>query len=142
MSADFSDPGWLDTYTGSVDPGTTYLATQVGTIAVTTQGPPKDLGTVSASITYGDNGCYTVTVSVTDDDGGTGSDSFVVTVSNVNPTATIDETGAVIVNGVPTFFADEGVPINFAARVQDPGSDDETWFWDWDDGSTSPPVKN
>ena len=142
VSADFSDPGWLDTYTGSVDPGTTYLATQVGTIAVTTQGPPQDIGTVSASITYGDNGSFTVTVSVTDDDGGTDSDSFIVTVSNVNPTATIDETGAVIVNGVPTFFADEGVPINFTARVQDPGSDDETWFWDWDDGSTSTPVTN
>ena len=142
VSADFSDPGWLDTYTGSVDPGTTYLATQAGTISVTTQGPPADLGTVSASITYGDNGSFTVTVSVTDDDGGTDSDSFIVTVSNVDPTATIDETGAVIVNGVPTFFADEGVPIDFTARVQDPGSDDETWFWDWDDGSTSPPVTN
>ena len=44
VSADFSDPGWLDTYTGSVDPGTTYLATQVGTIAVTTQGPPRTSG--------------------------------------------------------------------------------------------------
>ena len=144
VSADFSDPGWLDTYTGSVDPGTTYLATEVGTIAITTQGSAgtPDQGTVSASITYGDNGSFTVTVTVTDDDGGTDSDSFVVTVSNVNPTATIDETGAVIVNGIPTFFADEGVPINLAARVQDPGSDDETWFWDWDDGSTSTPVTN
>ena len=142
VSANFSDPGWLDTYSGSVDPGTTFLATQAGTIAVTTQGPPQDLGTISATVTYGDNGTFTVVVSVTDDDGGTGSDSFNVTVANVDPTATIDETGAVLVNGVPTFFADEGVPIDFSARVQDPGSDDETWYWDWDDGSSSTAVKN
>ena len=143
VSANFTDPGWLDTYTGSVAPGTTFLATEVGTIAITTQGGPgPDVGSVSATVTYGDNGSFTVTVSVTDDDGDTGTDSFGVTVSNVDPTATIDETGAVIVNGVPTFFADEGVPIDLTARVQDPGSDDETWFWDWDDGSTSTPVKN
>ena len=95
-------------------------------VVVTTQGPPDDEGTIDATITYGDNGSFTVTVSLTDDDGDTGNDSFLVTVSNVDPTATIDVSGALEINGVKTIFADEGEVVPFSADVTDPGSDDET----------------
>jgi PKD repeat protein len=134
--ANFSDPGWLDTYpTASADPGTTYLASVAGTVAVTTQGPPQDIGTVQATITYGDNGSFTVTVSLTDDDGGTGSDAFVVVVANVKPTAVIDTTGATVINGVPTFMGVSGSPMSFTGNSTDPGSDDLLLRWLWDDGT-------
>lgn len=137
VQATFSDPGWLDTYTGSVDLGTTYLADVAGTVAVTGQGPPADVGTIDGTVTYGDDGSFTVTVSVTDDDSGTGESAFVVTVSNLDPTATIDESAALEINGVKTIFADAGEVVPLSAQVTDAGSDDETTQWDWDDGSLS-----
>ena len=92
--AHFTDPGWLDTYpSSSVDPGTTYLATQAGTVAISDEGPPANVGTIEATVIYGDDGAFSIEVSLTDDDGGIGSDTFGVTVTNVAPTATIDETG-------------------------------------------------
>jgi hypothetical protein len=60
-----------------------------------------------------------------------------VTVTNVAPTVVIDETGTTLVNGVPTFIAQEGVPLDFKGRATDPGSDDLTVTWSWGDG---PPV--
>lgn len=141
--AHFTDPGWLDTYPGAtINPGTSFLSTVPGTIAISDEGPPANVGTISGTLTYGDNGGFTVTVSITDDDGGTGSNTFNVTVANVLPIPTIDESGAVIVNGVPTIFVDAGTTIPLSARVQDPGSDDETTFWDWGDGTTTTPVKS
>ena len=142
VSATFTDPGWLDTYTGSADPGTTDLADVAAVVVVTTQGPPEDEGTIDATITYGDNGSFTVTVSLTDDDGDTGTDSFLVAVANIDPTATIDVSGALEINGVKTIFADAGEVVPFSAGVTDPGSDDETTQWDWDDGTTSTPLLN
>ena len=134
--ASFTDPGWLDTYpSSSVDLGTPYLADVPGTVAIGDEGPPANVGTIQAAITYGDNGSFTVTVSLTDDDGGTGSDSFVVTISNVDPTATIDTTGATVINGVPTFMGTAGAPMSFTGHSTDPGSDDLSLRWFWDDGT-------
>ena len=139
--ANFTDPGWLDTYpASSVDPGTSFLSAQPGIVTITDEGPPANVGTVQATLTYGDNGLFTVEVSLTDDDGGSDTDSFALTVTNVDPTATIDETGAVNVNGTPTIFADAGEIVPLSARVQDPGSDDETTSWDWGDGTSSTPL--
>jgi hypothetical protein len=141
--AHFTDPGWLDTYpSSSVDPGTTYLSDLAGTVAISDEGPPANVGTIQATLTYGDDGAFTVEVSLTDDDGAVGSDTFGVTVANVAPTATIDETGTTLVNGVPTVFADAGENVPLSARVQDPGSDDETTAWDWGDGGPVTPVIN
>ena len=137
--AHFSDPGWLDTYTSMIDWGTGE-APEAGNLMVTVDGPPLDQGEVTGSHQYGDNGLFPITVSVTDDDGGTGSDDFDLTVNNVDPTAEIDESNAILVNGTPTFIAHAGEPVDFKGRSTDPGSDDLYLSWDWDDGPPSPDV--
>jgi len=140
VAAGFSDPGWNDTYTGSIDwdfPGEGPVAVAP---VVTVQGPLEDVGTIGGSRQYGDNGDFTVTVAVTDDNGGTGSDTVVLTVNNVAPTAAIDLSGTILINGVPTFLANAGEDVDFSANSTDPGSDDLRLRWDWDDGPPSPDV--
>jgi hypothetical protein len=44
------------------------------------------------------------------------------------------------VNGVPTLVGDLDGPIDLAATASDPGSDDLTFAWDFDDGSTATGV--
>ncbi|WP_328988914.1 S8 family serine peptidase [Kribbella sp. NBC_01245] len=136
--ASFVDPGWADTYTALLTWGTGE--TSPVTPLITQDGPPVDRGEVTGSHAYGDNGSFGVGVKVTDDDGGTSTGSFTVVVNNVAPTATIDETGAVNVNGVPTFIAHQGQPVTFAGRSTDPGSDDLTLSWSWGDGPPVPDV--
>ena len=70
--ATFSDPGWLDTYAGNVDLGTTYRPDVTPASSVTTQGgqgarltpvgPRPTRARRRPRCTYGDNGTYTVTV--------------------------------------------------------------------------------
>jgi M6 family metalloprotease-like protein len=131
--AHFSDPGWLDTYTSWIDWRTGE--SEPGDLMVTVEGPPADQGQVTGSHQYGDNGPFPVTVTVTDDDGGSGSGSFDLTVNNLDPTAEIDESGAILINGIPTFLAHVGEPLDVRGRATDPGSDDLFLGWDWDDGS-------
>ena len=102
--------GSTRTPSSSVDPGTTYLANQAGTVAISDEGPPANVGTIQATLIYGDDGSFTVERQPSPTTTGDGSDTFGVTVTNVAPTATIDETGTLIVNGVPTVFADAGEP--------------------------------
>lgn len=134
---DFTDPGWLDTYTATVDWGHPALGTDPATVTITTAGSPgtPDAGTATASRVYGDNGVFTVTTTVQDDDGGAGVGSFHVEVTNVDPTATINTSGASTVGGVPTIIGHAGEPVDFDARSTDPGSDDLTFTWDFDDGT-------
>jgi len=138
--AHFTDPGWPDTYTAEIDWGTPAGDTSAGSVTVTTPGGPpgpgSDVGTVTGSFQYGDNGVFTVTVSVTDDDGGVDSASFNVTVGNVPPTAVIDESGTIVINGMTVFLASAGDPVDFEADSEDPGSDDLDVEWNWDDGNT------
>jgi PKD repeat protein len=72
----FTDPG-ADSWTATVDYGDGS-----GSQPLALSGKTFGLAHV-----YDDNGAYTVTVTVTDDDGGVGSDTAVVTVLNVAPTA-------------------------------------------------------
>ncbi|HEX2058443.1 MAG TPA: S8 family serine peptidase, partial [Actinomycetota bacterium] len=139
-SASFGDPGWADTYSSMIDWGTPGGDMSVGATNVTTQGPPQDLGTAAGSFQYGDNGTFDVSIDVTDDDNGTGTDGFTLTVDNVVPTAAIDLTDAINVNGTPTIIGDSGTPVDFSARSTDPGSDDLAAAWDWGNGGTSPDV--
>lgn len=63
--------------------------------------------------------------------------STAVTILNVTPTAEIDRTETTVVNGISTFI---GAPGAFAGTARDPGRDDLTLSWDWDDGAPSPDV--
>lgn len=135
--AHFSDPGQDSPYTAQLDWGTGDSS--AGTVVVTQVRLPQQ-GDVTGSHRYGDNGSFTVTVTVTDKDGGTGSAPFLLTVANVTPTATIDESGAVLINGVPTLLAHAGQPLVLNGRSTDPGSDDLALSWDWADGAPSPDV--
>jgi hypothetical protein len=137
FAAQFSDPGFNDTYTGSIDWGIGGPPDAV-TPAITVSGPPADQGTISGSHTYGDDGLFTVTGRVVDDDLGSDQASANVTVRNVAPTAVIDESGATVINGVPTFIISAGQPITFSGNTKDPGSDDLTATWNWDDGPPAP----
>ena len=76
---------------------------------------------------FSDNGVYVVSLSVTDDDGGIGSGSATVTVSNVAPVA---EAGA-------DRNIAEGERIQFSGSHSDPGSaDSHSYAWDFGDGAS------
>jgi serine protease len=78
VTAGFEDQGWEDTYTASVDwgDGTQDFPAPF----VTTEGPPRDEGTVSATRTFDTYGTFTVRTEVRDDDGGVGFDEFTLRV--------------------------------------------------------------
>lgn len=123
VSATFADPGVLDTHTATIDwgDGTAPEPTPV------TQGAGS--GNVSASHVYGDNGVFDVTVTVTDDDGGIGSDTVSVTVSNLDPDVELDLTGIVPFPGGDAFVGRIEVPQDHGASATDAGSDDLTFQW-------------
>ncbi|NIR42666.1 MAG: hypothetical protein GWN99_02140 [Gemmatimonadetes bacterium] len=72
--------------------------------------------------------------------GTSGAFNTSVFIENVPPTAEIDRSSAVLINGVPTFMAQASDPLTFSGRSTDPGRDDLTLSWDWDDGAPSPDV--
>jgi len=49
--------------------------------------------------------------------------------------ANIDLSAATLINGIPTFFAHAGMPIDFTGYSNNPGNDDLVLRWDWGDGS-------
>jgi hypothetical protein len=134
ISGTITDPGWLDTLTTTVDWGD---GAGPQTLTGSTEHDPPDLTFTYTNVshTYGDDGTFTITVCGEDDDGGGGCSLTMVTITNVNPTATIDETGTTNVNGTPVFFAHAGQTVAFKGNSTDPGSDDLTLRWNWDDGA-------
>jgi hypothetical protein len=74
---------------------------------------------------YADNGVYVVTIQVTDDDGGVGTATQTVNVSNVAPT----------VNLAPTAILNEGSTFTGTGSFTDPGADTWTATVDYGDGS-------
>jgi PKD repeat protein len=107
FAASFSDPGTNDTH------GITWDS--------------EDLdGSLTPSYVYGDNIIFDVTLTVTDDDTGTDSDTLTVTVNNVDPS----------IESLDSYSVDENTPVTIIATATDPGSDDLTFTWDWDDGTS------
>jgi hypothetical protein len=117
----FVDPGALDTWTATVDYG------DGGGPQPLALNPDKtfDLGHV-----YADDGNYTVTVTVTDDDGGVGSDTMAVAVSNVAP----------VVDAGDAATIDEGSTLTRGGSFTDPGADTWTATVDYGDGSGPQPL--
>jgi len=74
-------------------------------------------GSFDGSHIYADNGVYTVTVEITDDDGGFDTETFLVTVNNVDPTLVGIEPTPTINEGDLFTLADLGI------TLQDPGFD-------------------
>jgi hypothetical protein len=109
LTSTVSDPGTADTHTYAW--------------SVTKNGSPYGSGGTNASFSFtpDDNGTYVVSLTVTDDDGGSGSDSETINVTNVAPTATI--------NGAPA-SSPEGTQISLTSAVSDPGTaDTHTYAW-------------
>ena len=126
------DPGWLDALSATINWGDGSGAQPLP--GTTENARPDSTLVFNVSHTYGDNGVFTVTICASDDDVTTCL-PITVTVTNVAPTATIDTSGAVVVNGVPTVIAHAGTSVDFGARITDPGSDDLTVTWSWGDGT-------
>jgi hypothetical protein len=119
VRATFSDPGTQDTHSATILWG---------------DGSPGQLVSVAAlaagvTHVYGDNGAYAVTVTVTDDDGGSGADVVMVNVANLDPTVTVDVSGAISVPGGDYQIVEAGSPLPSSATGGEPGSDDLTFTW-------------
>jgi len=137
VSGTITDPGWLDPLTANINWGD---GTPVQSISGVLENIRPDATlTFSVPHVYGDNGVFTAQVCGFDDDTST-CRNINLQINNVSPSATIDESGSVLVNGIPTIIAHAGQPVTFSGRSTDPGSDDLYLSWDWGDGAPSPDV--
>lgn len=119
-----TDPGWLDDLTATVDWDDGAGPQPLGGATENTR-PDATLAFL-ASHTYGDDGVYQIEVCAADDDGGTGCATTPAVITNVDPTADID---------ADVYFAHEGETLDVSGTSTDPGSDDLTATWSWDDGT-------
>jgi len=97
--------------------------------------PVVDLQETTSHI-YGDNGEYMVTATITDDDGGVIVVTGMVRVDNVEPTLS----DITFVHPYPDnldFILPRVHNLQFFATASDQGSDDLTFFWNWDDGNSN-----
>ncbi len=138
LTGKVTDPGWLDSLSATVDWGDGAGAQALGGTGENTR--PDATLSFDTTHTYGDDGSFTVKVCGTDDDTGSSCATTVAVVTNVPPTAVIDKTATVVVQGIPTFFAHVGQVVPFSMRTTDPGSDDLRVTWDWGDGAPSPDL--
>lgn len=131
VSGTVTDPGWLDPLTATIDHGDGKPVPLPGQLENTR---PDATLTFSKELVFGDNGTFTVKVCGSDDDTTTCQDAE-ITVVNVDPTAAIDTSEAVQLAGGKTIVVHAGEGKEYAGRVTDPGSDDETMTWAWGDGT-------
>lgn len=88
---------------------------------------------------YGDNGDFEVEVCATDGEATT-CEATTVTVNNVIPSIAITSPEVQGFPGLGAAVVSAGDQVEFAADLSDPGSDDLTVKWNWDDGDPSPDV--
>ena len=96
-------------------------------------------GSDTVGHTYGDDGIFTVTLTVEDDDGGISVYKTNITISNVNPTVTIEsinmdvEIGLRVAgrkyNNVSMALYEDGNSIGYVSIERIPGSPDEQMVW-------------
>lgn len=145
ISATFTDPGVLDFTAPAVgDPAlgatiTCYsgagTSPQPVTVSTTVEGGILQGTITSPGCPYGDNGTFTASVTVTDKDGASDTKQFTVTITNVAPTVSFLAPATTLINGQAVVLTQAGVPTDFTGRATDPGSDDLTLTWDWQDGT-------
>ncbi|MDP1849050.1 MAG: PKD domain-containing protein [Solirubrobacteraceae bacterium] len=133
VSGTISDAGWLDPLSATIDFGDGAGAEALAGIEEHLR--PDGTITYDVEHVYGDDGTFTITVCGADDDVANICRTAEATVDNVDPTAAINEDDAVSINGTPVLLGNSGAPVDFAGRATDPGSDDLTLRWDWDDGA-------
>ena len=132
LTGSASDPGWLEALAATVDwddgtgshplPGTLENLRPDATLAFT------------RDHFYGDNATFAVQVCASDDDTTT-CNAVNAVILNADPTAAIAPSGQSSYDGVSAYVARAGESITVEARSTDPGSDDLTLTWDWDDGA-------
>jgi hypothetical protein len=133
ISGAISDAGWLDPLSATIDFGDGAGAQTLS--GVEEHQRPDGTITYDVDHVYGDDGTFTITVCAADDDVANVCKAAAAKVDNVDPAAAIDDSGAVLINGTPVVLGNAGAPVDFAGRATDPGSDDLTLRWDWDDGA-------
>ena len=132
ISGTVTDPGWRDPLSATIDFGD---GTGAHALAGAVENVRPD-ATFSYDLThaYGDDGTFTIKVCGADDDVTSVCVTTPVTVTNVAPTATIGEGDATDINGTSVILGHAGAPVDLSGRSTDPGSDDLTLRWSWDDG--------
>jgi len=122
----FTDPGFgtSETFTYTIDWGDdTSPDSGAATIDTAGSAGTPTAGSFNGSHVYVDDGVYTVTVTITDDDGGSDTETFQVTVSNV----------AVIADAGGPYYVAEGGSVGLdASNTYDPGGGPITYEWDLD----------
>jgi hypothetical protein len=134
ISGVISDPGWLEALTATIDFDDGAGPQPLAGVLENTR--PDATLTFSVPKQYGDNGNFIVTVTGFDDDTSTAAIA-IAAVGNLNPTSVIDESGTQEYGGQEAFVLEAGGDVTIPASSTDPGSDDLTFTWDWDDGTTS-----
>ena len=104
-SVSFTDPG-ADLWIATIDYGDGSALVSLNGLNPSTPLPLAHL--------YPVDGIYTVTITMNDGDGGIGTQSFVLTVTNVAPT----------VSGGADRTIGEGTPVTLVAVITDPGAND------------------
>ncbi len=118
----FSDPG-ADTWTITMDYGDGSVPQQVFP-------DPNSSSIFHAPHVYANSGSYKVTMTVTDDDGGVGTFTVQVGITNVTPV--VSATGGTV---------DEGSTFTSAGSFTDPGADTWTARANYGDGSGWQPLE-